>query len=453
MEVLDTLQTVFVALATFAIVVTIHEYGHFWMARRAGVKVLRFSIGFGRPLLRWQGKDETEYVIAAIPLGGYVRMADERDDEIAEADRPHAHNRQPVSKRMAIAAAGPIANFLLAIVVLWVLFLRGEAGIIPVVDAVVPGSLAQTAGLESGQEIVRVDGRETPTVAAVNFALLERLGDTGALQLAARYPGSDALTESEVPINQWLRGEEQPNLLQAFGVTIRMPPVLPVVGSLIEDGVAVQAGFKPGDIILSADGEAMPLWMDWVTYVRARPDQPISVVLERKGNRQQLEVTPAGVVSEGERIGSVGMAVELPVIPEAQQRHFERGPAEALLASVKRTADLVAFTFKSIGRMLQGLISPSNLSGPITIAKVAASTAEAGWVAWLGFLALLSVSLGALNLLPIPVLDGGHLVFYAFEAIFGKPLPDRLQMVGFQVGIVLVLSIMVFALYNDFSKF
>lgn len=453
MAVVDTVQTVFVALATFAIVVTIHEYGHFWMARRAGVKVLRFSIGFGRPLLRWQGKDETEYVVAAIPLGGYVRMADERDEEIAEADRPRAHNRQPVSKRMAIAAAGPIANFLLAIVVLWVLFLRGEVGVVPVVDAVVPGSLAHTAGLESGQEIVRVDGRETPTVAAVNFALLERLGDTGALKLAVRYAGSDALNESEVPITQWLRGEEEPNLLQAFGVTIRMPPVLPVVGSLIEDGAAVQAGFKPGDIILSADGAAMPLWMDWVTYVRARPDQPISVVLERKGTRQQIVVTPAGVVSESERIGSVGMAVELPVIPETQQRHFERGPAEALVASVKRTADLVAFTFKSIGRMLQGLISPSNLSGPITIAKVAASTAEAGWVAWLGFLALLSVSLGALNLLPIPVLDGGHLVFYAFEAIFGRPLPDRLQMVGFQVGIVLVLSIMVFALYNDFSKF
>ena len=448
---LDTLQTVFVAVATFAIVVAIHEYGHFWMARRAGVKVLRFSIGFGRPLLRWRGKDDTEYVIAAIPLGGYVRMADERDGEIAEADRPRAHNRQPVSKRMAIAAAGPIANFGLAIVVLWVLFLRGEVGIVPVVETVAPDSLAQSAGLEVGQEIVVVDG-ETPTGRS-QFRAAGTSGDTGALKLAMRYPGSDTLTESEVPITQWLRGEKEPNLLQALGVTIRMPPVLPVVGSLIEEGAALRAGFEPGDIILSADGEAIPLWMDWVTYVRARPEQSIAVVLERNGARQQLTVTPAGVVSEGERIGSVGMSVALPEIPESQQRHFDRDPAEALVASVKRTADLVAFTFKSIGRMLQGLISPSNLSGPITIAKVAASTAEAGWVAWLGFLALLSVSLGALNLLPIPVLDGGHLVFYAFEALFGKPLPERFQMVGFQVGIVLVLSIMVFALYNDFSKF
>ena len=450
---LDTLQTLFVALATFAIVVAFHEYGHFWMARRAGVKVLRFSIGFGRPLFCWQGKDDTEYVIAAIPLGGYVRMADERDSEIAEADLPRAHNRQPVSKRIAIAAAGPIANFLLAILVLWGLFLRGEVGIVPEIDAVAPNSLAKVAGLQIGQEIIAIDGRETPTVAAVNFALLERLGDSGTLTLAARYPGSDVVTESETRISQWLKGDEKPDPLGALGVTIRMPPVLPVVGGLSEDGAAAQAGFLEGDLIISADGDAIPLWMDWVTYVRARPAQAITVEFEREGTRQNLSVTPAAVVSDGERIGAVGMSVALPVIPDAQQRQFDRGPVEALVASVKRTSDLVVFTFKSIIRMLQGLISPSNLSGPITIAKVAASTAEAGWVAWFGFLALISVSLGALNLLPIPVLDGGHLVFYGFEAIFGKPLPDRIQMAGYQIGLVLVLSIMVFALYNDFSNF
>jgi len=451
--VLDTLQTLFVALATFAIVVAFHEYGHFWMARRAGVKVLRFSIGFGRPLFYWQGKDDTEYVIATIPLGGYVRMADERDVEISEVDLPRAHNRQPVSKRIAIASAGPIANFLLAILVLWGLFLRGEVGIVPEIDTVAPNSLAEVAGLQTGQEIIAIDGRETPTVASVNFALLERLGDSGTLKLAARYPESDVVTESETRISQWLKGEKEPDLLGALGVTIRMPPVLPVVGGLTEGGAAAQAGFLEGDLIISADGEAIPLWMDWVTYVRARPAQAITVELERKGTRQNLSVTPAAAVSDGGRIGAVGMSVALPVVPDAQQRHFDRGPVEALVASVKRTGDLVVFTFKSIGRMLQGLISPSNLSGPITIAKVAASTAEAGWVAWFGFLALLSVSLGVLNLLPIPVLDGGHLVFYGFEAILGKPLPDRIQMAGYQVGLALVLSIMVFALYNDITKF
>ena len=450
---LDTLQTLFVALATFAIVVAFHEYGHFWMARHAGVKVLRFSIGFGRPLFCWQGKDDTEYVIAAIPLGGYVRMADERDAEIAEVDLPRSHNRQPVSKRIAIAAAGPIANFLLAILVLWGLFLRGEVGIGPEIDTVAPNSLAEVAGLQTGQEIISIDGRETPTVAAVNFALLERLGDSGTLKLAARDPSLDVVFESETLISEWLKGEEEPDLLGALGVTIRMPPVLPVVGGLAEDGAAAQAGFLEGDLIISADGEAIPLWMDWVTYVRARPAQAITVELEREGTRLNLSVTPGADVSDGERIGAVGMSVALPVIPDAQQRRFDRGPMQALVASVKRTGDLVVFTFKSFVRMLQGLISPSNLSGPITIAKVAASTAEAGWVAWFGFLALLSVSLGALNLLPIPVLDGGHLVFYGFEAILGKPLPDRIQTAGYQVGLLLLLSIMVFALYNDVSKF
>ena len=241
-------------------------------------------------------------------------------------------------------------------------------------------------------------------------------------------------------------------MLSALVVTIKTPPVRPRVGALTEAGSARAAGFEVGDLILEADDQSLALWMDWVNFVRARPDQSIRVLIEREGRIQTLTVTPASVMSEGSAVGSVGMSVALPSIPESQQRHFNRGPIEALMASLQRTVDLVGFTFKSIGRMLQGLISPSNLSGPITIAQVAASTAEAGWVSWLGFLALLSVSLGALNLLPIPVLDGGHLVFYGFEALMGRPLPERVQMAGYQLGVFLVLSIMAFALYNDFSK-
>lgn len=450
---LGTLQTVLIALATFAIVVTVHEYGHFLVARLSGVKVLRFSIGFGRPLLRWWGSDGTEYVVAALPLGGYVRMADEREGDLNEADLPFAFNRQPVRSRMAIAAAGPLANFLLALLVLWALFLRGETGLVPLVESVQPESLADRAGLESGFEIIAIDGRATPTVSALNFALLERLGDSGQLSVAAKRPGSDSVRESSVSLSQWLKGQEEPNLLAAFGVSIKMPPVIPRVGELVEGGAAVEAGFSVDDVIIAADGQAMTLWIDWVQYVRARPDTLIRVDLERAGVRQTIEVTPAAIDTGGEIIGSVGMAVALPEIPASQQRRFERGPVDALWAALERTGDLVGFTFTSISRMLQGLISPANLSGPLTIAQVAASTAEAGWVAWLGFVALLSVSLGALNLLPIPVLDGGHLVFYCFEALIGRPLPERVQLVGYQMGLVLVLSIMVFALYNDVSKF
>lgn len=450
---LETLQTVLIALATFAIVVTVHEYGHFLVARLNGVKVLRFSIGFGRSLVTWRGRAGTEYVIAALPLGGYVRMADEREGDVDEADLPLAFNRQPVWSRMAIAAAGPLANFLLAVVVLWALFLRGEAGLVPLIGAVEPESLADMAGLESGHEIVSIDGRMTPTVSAVNFALLERLGDSGQLSVAIKRPGSDVSRESSVAIFQWLKDQEEPNLLEAFGVSIQLPLVIPRVGGLSEDGAAIEAGFQVNDLIISADGQDMNLWMDWVQHVRARPDMPTSVTVERAGVRQDLVVTPAPIDAAGEIVGAVGMSVSLPEIPEAQQRRFERGPLEALWAALERTGDLVGFTFTSISRMLQGLISPANLSGPLTIAQVAASTAEAGWVAWFGFVALLSVSLGALNLLPIPVLDGGHLVFYVIEALIGRPLPERVQLVGYQMGLVMVLSIMVFALYNDISKF
>ena len=450
---LETLQTLLIALATFGIVVTVHEYGHFVVARHCGVKVLRFSVGFGRPLLSWRGRDGTEYVVAVLPLGGYVRMADEREGDLDEADLPRAFNRQPVRSRMAIAAAGPLANFLLAVLVLWGLFFRGEAGLVPLVDVVEPDSLADTAGLESGYEIVAIDGRATPTVSAVNFALLERLGDSGELSVSVKWPESDAVRESSVEIVQWLKGQEQPNLLEAFGVSIKMPPVIPRVGALSEGGAAIDAGFKVDDVIVEADGQPMILWMDWVQHVRARPDIPTRVTVERDGVSQTLTVTPAPIDAGGEIIGAVGMSVALPEIPESQQRRFERGPLEAMWAAVERTGDLLGFTFTSVSRMLQGLISPANLSGPLTIAQVAASTAEAGWVAWLGFVALLSVSLGALNLLPIPVLDGGHLVFYFFEALIGKPLPERVQLVGYQMGLVLVLSIMVFALYNDVSKF
>ncbi|MAI94236.1 MAG: RIP metalloprotease RseP [Halieaceae bacterium] len=450
---LETLQTVLIALATFAIVVTVHEYGHFLVARLNGVKVLRFSIGFGRSLVTWRGRAGTEYVIAALPLGGYVRMADEREGDVDEADLPLAFNRQPVWSRMAIAAAGPLANFLLAVVVLWALFLRGEAGLVPLIGAVEPESLADMAGLESGHEIVSIDGRVTPTVSAVNFALLERLGDSGQLSVAIKRPGSDVSRESSVAIFQWLKDQEEPNLLEAFGVSIQLPLVIPRVGGLSEDGAAIEAGFQVNDLIISADGQDMTLWMDWVQHVRARPDMPTSVTVERAGVRQNLVVTPAPIDAAGEIVGAVGMSVSLPEIPEAQQRRFERGPLEALWAALERTGDLVGFTFTSISRMLQGLISPANLSGPLTIAQVAASTAEAGWVAWFGFVALLSVSLGALNLLPIPVLDGGHLVFYVVEALIGRPLPERVQLVGYQMGLVMVLSIMIFALYNDISKF
>ena len=315
------------------------------------------------------------------------------------------------------------------------------------------GSIADVAGLEAGQEIVAIDGVGTPTWQALSFRLLDRIGDTGTVTFTVKYPGSAMVYESEAHIDRWLAGEEQPDLFGGLGITMYTPPVPPVVGQVIAGGAADLAGLLSGDEVVAADGVPMPLWLDWVNYVRARPGEPIDVEYRRDGQLLQLTLVPERVVGEdGEAIGRVGLGVELPTMPAELLRKFERGPFEALGASLLRTGDLTVFTLKSIKKMVQGLISPKNLSGPITIAKVASASAKSGLEAYFSFLALLSVSLAVLNLLPIPVLDGGHLLFYFAELLAGRPVPEKIQALGYQVGLLLVLGIMFLALYNDFSR-
>jgi len=449
---LETLQTVLIALLTLGILVTIHEFGHFWVARRCGVRVLRFSVGFGPVLWRKTDSQATEYTLCAIPLGGYVRMLDEREGDVTQAQLGQAFNRKSVWARIAVVSAGPLANFILAILVFWFLFFRGETGLVPVIAAVAPETPAYYAGLEPGQEIVSVDGHPTPTVAALSFQLLDRLGDSGLIQMGIKYPDSDVVYFSEAPLDSWLIEQEQPDPIAGLGITIDTPKVLPLVESTVDASPASAAGFLPGDLILRADDISMPLWSDWVAYVRARPGQVIEVLISRGGVERLLSVTPEARVEGAQTIGSVGMMVEVPEFPKERIRVFERGPIEALGAAVARTGNLIGFTFDSMAKMVQGLISPKNLSGPITIAQVAASSAASGVDSWLSFLALLSISLGALNLLPIPVLDGGHLLYYVIEALTGRAVPEKVQMFGYQIGMMLVMSIMVFALYNDFLR-
>lgn len=446
---MDLIQTIISAVVTLGLLVAFHEYGHFWVARRCGIKVLRFSVGFGKPLWRYVDKQGTEYTLAAIPLGGYVRMLDEREGAVDAAEAHKAFNRASVWSRIAVVSAGPVANFLLAITVFWVLFLRGESGLIPIIGGLSPNSPADYAGLEVGQEIVAVDGKPTPTVAALNLRLLDRLGDTGQVVLSAKYPGSDVVYESDAPIERWLADQEAPSPILGLGIVLDLPEPLPIIDTVLPASPAEQAGFKPGDQVLSADGESMPLWMDWVDYVRARPGQTIRATVLREGATLTLLVTPELIERAGESMGSVGMGVRQPEIAPDRMRRFDRGPLEAMGAAVLRTGELIRFTFESMGKMLQGLISPKNLSGPITIAQVAGSSVASGWASWLSLLGLLSISLGALNLLPIPVLDGGHLLFYLMEALTGRPVPEKVQAFGYQLGMMLVLSLMAFALYND----
>ena len=450
---MELLNTIAITLGTLAVLVAVHEYGHFWVARRCGVQVLRFSVGFGKSLYSWRDRQGTEYSIGAIPLGGYVKMLDEREGEVPAADLDKAFNRKPVLQRIAVVSAGPLANLALAVVAYWCLFLSGESGYVPIIGAVEAGSVADVAGLEVGQEIVAIDGGETLTWQALSFRLLDRIGDTGTIHFAVKYPDSDMVYESEGTIQRWLSDQEQPDLYGGLGITMQMPEVLPVVGEVVGDSPAAAIGMQPGDKVLRADGVTMALWMDWVEYVRARPEQPIELEYLREGELLRAVIVPERITADsGESIGRVGVAVAIPEMPPEMIRRFQRGPVEALGASFARTAELTVFTLKSIKKMVMGLISPKNLSGPITIAKVASASAKAGLESYISFLALLSVSLGVLNLLPIPVLDGGHLLFYTVELLAGRPVPEKIQSLGYQLGLFMVLGMMMLALYNDFAR-
>jgi len=450
---MELFYTIAITLGTLAILVAVHEYGHFWVARRCGVKVLRFSIGFGTSLFSWRDRQGTQYSIAAIPLGGYVKMLDEREGEVPPEELEFAFNRKPVLQRIAVVGAGPLANLGLAIAAYWFLFLSGESGYVPIIGEVHAGSVAEVAGLESGQEIVAVDGSPTPTWQALSFRLLDRIGDTGTISFAVKYPNSDVVYESEAVLQQWLSEQEQPDLFGGLGITLYTPEVPPIVDEVVPGSPAEAAGLLTGDQVLRADGVPMPLWMDWVEHVRARPQQPIELEYSRDGVLLRAVIVPDRVTDDsGEAFGRVGVGVAMPAMPPEMVRQFQRGPLQALGASFTRTGELVGFTLNSIKKMLMGLISPKNLSGPITIAKVATASAKSGLESYISFLALLSVSLGVLNLLPIPVLDGGHLLFYTVELLAGRPVPEKIQALGYQLGLFLVLGIMVLALYNDFAR-
>ena len=451
---MQVLFSIVMALVTLGILVTIHEYGHYWVARRCGVRVLRFAVGFGRPLAMRVDRHGTEFALCAIPLGGYVKMLDERDEgqDVTAENRHESFNAQPVRNKLAIVSAGPAANFLLAILVLFGLFLRGETGIAPVIEAVEPGSVAHDVGLMQGQEIVAVDGTSTQTVSNVRFALLKRLGDTGTIDISVGSALSDLQQTYALPIDRWLGGAEAPDPTRALGLTLGIPPLQPSVGSLVESGPATRAGFEVGDTIIEADGQAISAWSQWVDLVRASPGRSIAVLVERDGQTIELTVVPRSTSTSDAEVGSVGMGVVIPDVPEDRIRRQGRNPVEALSAAIERTFALTVFTFESMWKMIQGLISTKNLSGPIAIAQVAASTAESGFTTWLSFLALLSISLGAINLLPIPVLDGGHIVFHSLEGLLGRPVPEQIQIMSYQVGLLAVFTLMVFAIYNDVAR-
>lgn len=447
MSILQAILWFFVAIM---VLVTVHEFGHFYVARRCGVRVLRFSVGFGKVLARWHDKSGTEYALSAIPLGGYVKMLDEREGEVPEEQLHQAFNRKSVWQRIAIVLAGPAANFILAVLFFWVILLvGGERGVVPIIGHVEPGSVAAAANLEVGQEILAVDGVSTPTWQEVRKQLLRRLGESGDLRFTVQYPDSTLRYQSEVTLDGWLRGVADPRPLAGLGVTPFLPDAPPVAASIIEGSPAAAAGLQAGDRILAVDGQPVESGSEWVDYVRERPEQMLAVMVEREGRQLQLQMRPERVAENGDSFGRVGMGMQPAQWPEGMIRQREFSLVGAFVAGVDKTWETSGFVLLSVKKLIFGEISTKNLSGVITIAKVAGSEAESGWLSFLGFLALLSVSLGVFNLLPIPVLDGGHLMYYVAELIRGRPVSERVQMVGYQIGLVMVIGLTALALYND----
>jgi regulator of sigma E protease len=448
------LTTIAAFLVTLGILIVIHEFGHYWVARKCGVKVLRFSIGFGRPLARWvRGADRTEWVLAAIPLGGYVRMLDERDTDqgpISAADLPRAFNRQSVGKRIAIVIAGPLANLLLAIGVYWGLNVAGVMEPRAVLGPPAEGTPAALAGLRTGDEVLAVDNEPVRSWNDMNWQVLQRAVDRGSLELSLR--GADGTTrEARLDLSTLDKKDLEGNPMPRVGLILWGGP--PRIGRISEGSAAARAGLQTGDRILEVGRTPVVSARQLIERIRESAERPLELLVEREGRTLSVTATPARVRDDsaaggGREIGRLG--AELGDRPEMIRVHH--GPIESIGLAVTKTWDMTVFSLKMLGKMITGEASWKNLSGPVTIADYAGKTATIGLAAYLSFLALVSISLGVLNLLPIPMLDGGHLVYYLVEIIKGSPPADWIVEWGQRAGIGVLVLLTALALYNDLTR-
>ena len=459
---IEFIVSVLALIVTLGILVTIHEFGHFWVARRCGVKVLRFSIGMGKAVKSWIGRDGVEYVIAPIPIGGYVKMLGQEDTAVADTKEiPISQQHlcfayKPLWQRMAIVAAGPIANFLLAIFVYWLLNISyGINGISPFINGISENSSADLAGLQVGDEIIAVDGEETIIWQQVSLKMLNRLGETGELIVTVNPYDSSTSRDITIPIQAWLGSDIEPDPVTDLGIVRLETPAR--IAEVVTGGRAESGGLRAGDEIISVNGESILGWSHWVAVIRSNPELALDVIVKRGESEAGLEIRPELVrLGDGTAIGRIGASVQETALSEIldseMQRHISFNAFTAIQPALQETWDNSVFVLDSIRKMVVGLISVRNINGPITIAQVAGETASYGLEVYLGFLALLSICLGVFNLLPIPVLDGGHLFYYTMEAIMGRPVPERVQAWGLQLGLSLIFGIMILAIYNDINR-
>ena len=445
--------TVVAFIVALGALIVVHELGHYLVARLCGVRVLRFSVGFGRALAsRRIGPDQTEWVIAAIPLGGYVKMVDEREGEVAPADLPRAFNRQRLAKRFAIVAAGPIANFLLAIALYWVLFLAGIPEAKPIVAAPETGTLAAQAGIARGDTIRAINNEPVVSWQDVRWRLLQLAFDKQPARLEV-VDARNAIEWRTLDLARLSTDAVEGDLLARMGLKLYRPDVLPVIGKVVAGSVAERAGLAAGDHIVAVDGAPVPTWDALVAKVRSSPGRVLTVEAIRDGVTRQVELVPEIANEASGPIGRIGAAPRVDTAALASYYLEVRyGPIEALARALAKTWDMSIFSLRMLGKMIVGEVSWRNLSGPVTIADYAGQSAQLGVVPYLSFLALISISLGVLNLLPIPLLDGGHLMYYAIELLKGSPVSERVMEIGQRAGLAVLLLLMAFAFYNDINR-
>jgi regulator of sigma E protease len=451
---MNLLTTILAFAFALGALIIVHEYGHYLVARLCNVKVLRFSVGFGRVIWsRRYGPDQTEWAISAFPLGGYVKMLDEREGEVAPQDLARAFNRQSVSRRFVIVAAGPVANFLLAILLYWLIYMHGIPGLSPVVGAVAPGSPAAAAQFSPGEILIKIGPQAVATWQDARWVLLKHAVEKSVVVLEVRNERNE-LAWRKLDLSQFASADLDGDFLRALGFVRLQPPLPPVIGQVLPGGAAERSGLQPNDEIVAIDGVAVTRWEQVVATVSGSAGHKL-IFEARRGaaGTVRIAVTPEAVLGNGERIGRIGAAARID--QEALQKYVVEvryPPLASFGKALERTWDTSVFSLKMLGKMITGDVSLKNLSGPLTIADYAGQSARVGWLSYLVFLALISISLGVLNLLPIPLLDGGHLMYYMVEIFKGSPVSDKAIEVGQRVGMALLFMLMSFALYNDINR-
>jgi len=450
---MSLLNTIVAFIVALGVLIVVHEYGHYLVARLCRVKVLRFSVGFGRPLVTWRlGADRTEWVIAAVPFGGYVKMLDEREGPVEPAEAARAFNRQSVWRRFAIVIAGPLFNFAFAVLVYAGLFMYGLPEARPILAAPPPGTLAAASGVRAGDTVRAIDGEAIATWQELRWRMLQAALQRETVQLETINERGHINTAT-LDLRSFPSADVEADALERVGLRLYRPPLPAVLGQVVAGGAAQREGLEAGDRILRAAGTPVEDWEAFVNAIRAHPGVALKLSVERGGQTRDIEVVPDGVSAGGQRFGRIGAG---PRQPEGYADKLivrvQHGPLQALARAVAKTWDISVFSLKMLGKMLIGEVSWRHLSGPVTIADFAGQSASLGWVPYITFLALISISLGVLNLLPIPLLDGGHLMYYAIEIIKGRPVSERFMELGQRVGLALLLVMMAFAFYNDLNR-